>query len=214
MGSSQKEKAANHERIVAIAAARIRQDGIDGVSVAEIMREAGLTHGGFYRHFESRDELIAEAVARALWDGSVEGRMAPASLGSRALRVIIYAYLSQGHRDSPATGCAIAALAEDMSRANPAIRDLYGAQVEEDIELLAGGGPRVTPGRSHLERARWSPQYRSGSRRSCPFTKSSPGDSRRLAGCNWRLTIRMIDDILFWVSQEGTGPICLNPLKR
>jgi TetR/AcrR family transcriptional regulator, transcriptional repressor for nem operon len=151
MGSSQKEKAANHERIVAIAAARIRQDGLDGVSVAEIMREAGLTHGGFYRHFESRDELIAEAVARALRDGSVEARMAPETLGSRGLRAIVYAYLSQGHRDSPATGCAIAALAEDMSRVNPSIRDLYGAQVEEDIELLAGLDPISEDPDSHLD---------------------------------------------------------------
>src|ERR1700721_1188312 len=69
MGSSQADKAASHERIVKAAAARIRRDGIDGMAVADLMREAGLTHGGFYRHFESRDDLVAQAVDCALKRG-------------------------------------------------------------------------------------------------------------------------------------------------
>jgi TetR/AcrR family transcriptional repressor of nem operon len=150
MGSSQKEKAVSHERIVAIAAARIRQHGIDGISVADIMREAGLTHGGFYRHFSSRDELVKEALALALQEGSVQYGMDPESFGSRALPSIIKAYLSRGHRDSPATGCAISALAEDMSRANEANRALYAAQVEEDIELLARLEPISDDPDAHL----------------------------------------------------------------
>src|ERR1700727_157778 len=70
MARSQAEKEATHRRIVGAAAARIRRDGVDAVKVAELMREAGLTHGGFYRHFGSREDLIAEAIDAALTDGS------------------------------------------------------------------------------------------------------------------------------------------------
>jgi TetR/AcrR family transcriptional regulator, transcriptional repressor for nem operon len=141
MGSSQIEKAASHERIVAIAAARIRMDGIDGLGVADVMGEAGLTHGGFYRHFDSREDLVTEALALALREGSERTRTAADALGSRALRVIINAYLSQEHRDTPATGCAVAALAEDVSRANTAARQLYARQVDDYVDLLNGLEP-------------------------------------------------------------------------
>src|SRR6202034_4182441 len=70
VGSSQADKAASHDRIVNIAAARMRRDGVNGVGVAELMQEAGLTHGGFYRHFKSRDDLVGAAVECALAQGS------------------------------------------------------------------------------------------------------------------------------------------------
>ena len=70
MGSSQADKAASHDRIVKAASRRIRRDGIDKVSVAQLMNQAGLTHGGFYRHFDSRDDLVAEAIDAALAQGS------------------------------------------------------------------------------------------------------------------------------------------------
>src|SRR5437588_1435462 len=70
VGSSQADKAASHERIVKAASRRIRRDGVDSVGVAELMNEAGLTHGGFYRHFGSRDELVAEAIDAAVAQGS------------------------------------------------------------------------------------------------------------------------------------------------
>src|SRR5271156_5229779 len=69
VGTSQADKAVSHRRIVTAAAARIRRAGVDGLSVADLMREAGLTHGGFYRHFGSRDDLVAEAIERALHEG-------------------------------------------------------------------------------------------------------------------------------------------------
>ena len=69
MGHSQEDKAGSHDRIVRAAAARFRESGVDGIGVADLMKNAGLTHGGFYRHFASRDELVAEAVERALQDG-------------------------------------------------------------------------------------------------------------------------------------------------
>ena len=136
MGSSRSDKAASHRRIVEIAAAHMRQDGIDGVRVAEVMSEAGLTHGGFYRHFESRDELISEALVLALEEGSERSRSAAENPGPRALRAVIKGYLSTTHRDSPSTGCAVAAMAEDVSRSNPTLRELFENQVLQYIELL------------------------------------------------------------------------------
>jgi len=138
MGNSQADKAANHERIVRTASTLIRRDGIDGASVAELMAEAGLTHGGFYRHFDSRDELVAEAVESALAHGSNRTNAAAETGGSDALAAIIDSYLSRLHRDKPETGCAVAALPTDIIRSNPRAREAYSAQVRRYIDLLAG----------------------------------------------------------------------------
>ncbi|WEZ86230.1 TetR/AcrR family transcriptional regulator (plasmid) [Rhizobium sp. 32-5/1] len=142
MGSSKADKAASHDRIVDIAAARMRRSGINGVGVAELMREAGLTHGGFYRHFESRDELVSAAVERALAQGSARTVAASGKGGRRALETIVDDYLSPAHRAHPEAGCAVAGLAEDISRADDRTRSAYGRQVEQYLELLAG----LTPG--------------------------------------------------------------------
>jgi TetR/AcrR family transcriptional regulator, transcriptional repressor for nem operon len=150
MGSSQADKAANHERIVETASARIRRDGIDRASVAELMAEAGLTHGGFYRHFESRDELVAEAVESALAHGSKRTIAAAETGGSAALAAIIDGYLSRLHRDKPETGCAVAALPTDILRGNPRAREAYSRQVRSYIDLLAGLTPSGNPDDAHL----------------------------------------------------------------
>jgi TetR/AcrR family transcriptional repressor of nem operon len=141
MGSSQAEKAANHARIVDIAAARIRRDGTNGVAVAELMREAGLTHGGFYRHFDSRDDLVGAAVERALDLGSARTEAAAARGGREALQAIIDDYLSPAHRSHPESGCAVAGLAEDVSRADERTRTAYTRKVDEYIDLLSGLSP-------------------------------------------------------------------------
>ena len=136
MGTSQSDKAASHERILNIAAARFRRDGIDRLGVAELMSEAGLTHGGFYRHFESRDDLVAEAVEVALAQGSARTQSAASRGGWRAVRVIIDGYLSTSHRDNPESGCAVAALAEDVARADSRTRAAYTRQVMEYHDVL------------------------------------------------------------------------------
>src|SRR3954452_24936113 len=98
MRHSREEKAASHERIVAVAAARIREAGTDQPGVAEIMTAAGLTHGGFYKHFGSREELIDEAVGRAMVDS--EPRIAAlAAEADDPMAAFIDAYLSEEHRD-------------------------------------------------------------------------------------------------------------------
>ena len=145
VGSSQAAKAASHERIVKAAAARIRRDGIGGVSVSELMNEAGLTHGGFYRHFSSRDDLVAEAVDAALAHGSRRTDAAARIGGIPALTAIIDGYLSQLHRDQPETGCAVAALPADISRSEARTRQAYGRQVRRYVDVLVDMIPGAEP---------------------------------------------------------------------
>ena len=145
MGSSQADKAASHDRIVNVAAARMRRDGVNGVGVAELMQEAGLTHGGFYRHFSARDELVAEAVECALAQGSERAISAAARGGKRAFTALVDGYLSVAHRDRPESGCAVAGLAEDVSRADARTRAAYGRQVEKYLDVLAGLTPSADP---------------------------------------------------------------------
>ncbi len=108
MGYSQAEKIATHQRIVDIAARRFREHGLDGVSIADLMRKAGLTVGGFYKHFALRDELVREAFEHALPD--IEGWEASIPVAPKqAMR----AYVSQSHRDNVEHGCPISALVND-----------------------------------------------------------------------------------------------------
>ena len=150
VGSSQSDKAASHERIVKVTSRRIRRDGIANVSVAELMNEAGLTHGGFYRHFASRDELVAEAVDAALAQGSQRTEAAAVLGDQAALTQIIDGYLSRLHRDKPETGCAVAALPTDIARADPRARSAYSRQVRRYLDLLAELGAGRDPDEAHL----------------------------------------------------------------
>lgn len=135
MGKSQAEKAESHARIVRVAAARFREIGVDGISVADLMKEAGLTHGGFYRHFASREEMVGEAIESALQDGT---RAIDAIVNnSRAtLATLVDAYLSAAHRDGLASSCAVTTLAGDAARSNERARTAYTQQVDRYLELL------------------------------------------------------------------------------
>jgi len=137
MGHSQTEKTRNHDRIVEIAARRIREQGTDGPGVAEIMREAGLTHGGFYKHFGSRDELVAEAARRSY--DEAERAVGDLLVGTEdPLRAFVGWYLSEAHRDDPGTGCPVVALGGD---------DAPGAALprspERATRVRRGYGPAV-----------------------------------------------------------------------
>lgn len=137
MGASKAAKAATHERILDIAAARIRSDGIDGLAVADLMKEAGMTHGGFYRHFDSQDQLFAEAAQRALTRGS-EWTVAAGHIGGpRGYGKLVDAYLSALHRDQPESGCGIAGIAADVARTSGPARASYTSQVRECLRIVA-----------------------------------------------------------------------------
>lgn len=120
MGHSQAQKKANHDRIVAIAARRMRERGLAGVSVAELMAEAGLTHGGFYAHFRSREHLVREALAFAFAESERRGAKAAAKAGGDPRAAYFRSYLSPAHRDDVARGCALAALAPEIARSGDA----------------------------------------------------------------------------------------------
>jgi TetR/AcrR family transcriptional regulator, transcriptional repressor for nem operon len=150
MRHSKEDKAASHDRIVTVAAARIRESGTEQPGVAEIMGAAGLTHGGFYKHFGSRDELIAEAVERALTDS--ESRVPELTAGAEdPLTAFADAYLSVAHRDDPATGCGVVALGADMPRVGGPAQEAYRAQVERylaHLQQLLGDDDEATRSRA------------------------------------------------------------------
>src|SRR5437868_9634133 len=116
-------KDATHDRIVDAAARAIRRSGYSGSAVADIMKAAGLTHGGFYAHFASREAMLAEAADRAGAEGvaAVE-RVAAAAPPRKALQAVLRAYLSKSHVESVETGCAVAALGSEMRRQAPEVR--------------------------------------------------------------------------------------------
>jgi TetR/AcrR family transcriptional regulator, transcriptional repressor for nem operon len=134
MGHSQAEKARSRERIVAEAARQVRDGGLESVSVGSLMKRVGLTHGGFYGHFESRDALLVEALERALVEGEAKvggGGASPAFAG------IVRGYLSRRHRDARDSGCAVAALVSDVARADGASREIMTEHVETFIGTVA-----------------------------------------------------------------------------
>src|SRR6266481_3479881 len=138
MARSKAEKAKTHERIVTIASKRFREKGLAGFGIAELMKEAGLTVGGFYKHFDSRDDLIAEAVSSAF--GGWKRRVDAAKAGgpSVSLAKLINDYLNEAHRDNPGTGCAFSALAPEIARSDKRTRSLTTEQIRNDIHLIAG----------------------------------------------------------------------------
>jgi len=134
MGHSQAEKAQNRERILAEASQQVRRDGLESVSVGSLMKSVGLTHGGFYGHFESRSALLEEALQRALLEGEAN---AQASGSPECLSDIVRGYLSRTHRDARDSGCAMAALVSDVARADDGPRTIMTRYVESFIAAVA-----------------------------------------------------------------------------
>lgn len=131
-------KEITHERIVETAARAIRRSGYDGTGVADIMKEAGLTHGGFYAHFDSREAMLAEAADRAGAESvAVSASIAAAVPPEQALQALLRVYLSKAHMESVETGCAIAALGSEMPRQAPEVRRAATRRIKEMIDLLA-----------------------------------------------------------------------------
>ena len=135
-------KEATHERIVEAAARAIRRSGYGGTGVADIMKDAGLTHGGFYAHFDSREAMLAEAADRAGADTvATMTRVAGAAPPDQALQAIIRAYLSKAHVEAVETGCAVAALGSEMPRQAPQVRRAATRRIKEMIDLVARQSP-------------------------------------------------------------------------
>ncbi len=135
-------KDATHERIVAVAARAIRRSGYDGTGVADIMKEAGLTHGAFYAHFASREAMLAEAAGRACTESTaavadVVARVPP----NMALASMLGAYLSREHLEHAEIGCPLAALGSETSRQAAEVRRVATRHIKEVIDLVARQSP-------------------------------------------------------------------------
>ncbi|MEJ8815991.1 TetR/AcrR family transcriptional regulator [Variovorax ureilyticus] len=141
-----------HERIVSVASRAIRKRGYAGVGVAEVMKEAGLTHGGFYAHFDSRDALLVEALERAGHESSAALSQAAersARKGVSAFRSLVETYLADSQLASLECGCPVAALGSDMPRQSELVREASAHRVRR----LIAGVRHALPGASRAAAA-------------------------------------------------------------
>jgi TetR/AcrR family transcriptional repressor of nem operon len=154
MPLSKAHKEQTRRRVVQTAARAFRSQGIKGVGVAEVMRQAGLTQGGFYAHFDSKDALVAAACAEGFHESSspLLAAMQDAEPGT-AVATYIRGYLSRSHRDHPETGCVIASLGQEIVRGSPETRHAFTRALASYITKLA----QFTEGES--EQAREDAMY-------------------------------------------------------
>jgi TetR/AcrR family transcriptional repressor of nem operon len=136
MGHSKASKENTHARLVAAAASRFKERGIDGISLADLMKDLKLTHGGFYKHFASRDDLVAEALHLALNQSGEAMRERLFAGGEPDLSAFVDFYLAEAHRDARADGCAVAALVGDAARRSAAVQAQFRSQIESNLRLL------------------------------------------------------------------------------
>ncbi len=144
MKITRQQVAQNRAHVIDTAAALFRERGIDGIGIADLMKAAGMTHGGFYRQFKSKDDLAVQAVAHAVKETSEE-IAAHLDGADDPLAALVQFYISAEHRDAPASGCSLAALAIDAARStDPALQALFGDLIGRYIALLTtlvrGGG--------------------------------------------------------------------------
>ena len=144
MRYSREHKLETHARIVKKASVRIREKGAHGIGVADLMKDAGLTHGGFYAHFNSREALVIEAFAYAM-DRSTERwrKLAETIPPEKRMATIVETYLTPLHRDDPGHGCAVTALGAEIARESPKTRKAFAAKLEQMVDMLAEQIPDV-----------------------------------------------------------------------
>jgi TetR/AcrR family transcriptional regulator, transcriptional repressor for nem operon len=141
-------KEQTRKRIVDVASARFRARGIEATGVAGLMADAGLTHGGFYAHFGSKDDLVRAAIAEAharsreTWTKEVQ---AAKERGQDGLEVIVRRYLRTAHRDRPEAGCAVAALAQEVARDDRQTRDVMAHVADDMAAIIASELPATMP---------------------------------------------------------------------
>ena len=146
MRYSKEHKFQTHARIVKRASVKLREKGAHGIGVADLMKEAGLTHGGFYAHFDSRDALMIEAFTHAM-DRSTEHwrKQSEGTPAEKRLSAIVNGYLSAEHRDNPGQGCAVPALAAEIARESAKTRKAFAVRMQQMVEILAGQFRGLTP---------------------------------------------------------------------
>jgi len=151
MRYSDTHKQETRQKVLKAAATAVRAKGPDGVGVAEIMAEAGLTHGGFYAHFPNKEALVAAAVDEAFGQSSRRfGRMTDGMAPAEALAAFVDLYVTPEHRAHPERGCPIAGLSSDLPRQGPPVREAYERGVRAMVSRIARWLPEGTPDRESL----------------------------------------------------------------
>ena len=141
MRVSRDKAAANRERIVETAGALFRAKGFGGIGVADIMKAADLTHGGFYGHFDSKDELIAQATERAAARAAANWQRVVAAAPDKPYAALLDHYLTARHRDDPGHGCAFAALGAECARGGPNLRKVFTEGLRPLLDILTEALP-------------------------------------------------------------------------
>ena len=138
MRYSKEHKFQTHERIVKKASVKLREKGAHGIGVADLMKDAGLTHGGFYAHFDSRDALVIEAFTHAMDRSTARWRkLSEETPVEKRLSKIVNTYLAPVHRDDLGHGCAVPALAAEIARESAKTRRVFSGRMEQMIDMLA-----------------------------------------------------------------------------
>lgn len=148
MKVSREQAAESRQRVIEIASKLFREHGLDGIGVADLMKSAGFTHGGFYRHFGSKEDLMAEACTQAVGASLSKLRERIDQATESPLAAVTSSYLSSAHCEHPGDGCALAALGSEASRHGAPVRHALTNGVREFIDLLTA----IVPGRSRAAR--------------------------------------------------------------
>ncbi len=144
MRYSKEHKQETHERIVRKASVRLREKGAHGIGVADLMKEAGLTHGGFYAHFDSREALVIEAFNYAMGRSTEHWRkLAEQTPPEKRFAAIVESYLTTIHRDDPGRGCAVPTLGPEIARESAKTRRAFAARLDDMIEMIADQLPEL-----------------------------------------------------------------------
>ncbi|MFP2908002.1 TetR/AcrR family transcriptional regulator [Pyxidicoccus sp. 3LFB2] len=148
MRVSKEQAARNRQSIIDTASRLFRERGVDGVGVADLMKEAGFTHGGFYNHFPSKEALVVEACGSA-FEEALAGLMKSLDSGKgrsgAAFSRYVEQYLTPRHRDDASSGCPMAGLAVDAGRQGEEVQSAYAAGLEKVLEVFAGQLSRSAP---------------------------------------------------------------------
>jgi TetR/AcrR family transcriptional regulator, transcriptional repressor for nem operon len=146
MRYSNEHKQETHDRIVRKASVKLREKGAHGIGVADLMKEAGLTHGGFYAHFASREALVIEAFAYAMDRSTERWRALAAELpAEQRLAALVGGYLTPAHRDDIGRGCAVPALGAEIARESAKTRKAFAAKLDEMIAMIAADFVDASP---------------------------------------------------------------------
>jgi TetR/AcrR family transcriptional repressor of nem operon len=137
MKVSRAQAEANRQRVVEVAGRLLRENGLDGIGVDGLMQGAGLTHGGFYKSFGSKEALAAEACSKVMAGNAAHFERLTATAGKETLATFVNSYLSTRHRDNPGSGCAFAALGTDAGRRGGVVRSVFTKGLRTMVDQVA-----------------------------------------------------------------------------